>query len=126
LRELDAFFSQTIKWLVEQGILGMALVALAWAYWSCRGKVDLIYQERLGDFRATLETIHANNAAISDVVEATRARTEASTAIAEAQKMLTAEHTRSTTEILRLREVIGDLEKEVQALRTELVRRGIA
>jgi predicted negative regulator of RcsB-dependent stress response len=126
LRELDAFFTTTTKWLVEQGILGMALVALAWAYWSCRGKVDLIYQERLGDFRATLETIHANNSAISDVVEATRARTEASTAIAEAQKMLTMEHTRSTTEILRLREVIGDLEKEVSALRTELVRRGIA
>jgi predicted ATPase with chaperone activity len=123
---LDAFFTTTTKWLIEQGILGMSLVALAWAYWSCRGKVDLIYQERLGDFRATLETIHANNSAISDVVEATRARTEASTAIAEAQKMLTMEHTRSTTEILRLREVIGDLEKEVSALRTELVRRGIA
>lgn len=123
---MDAFFTETSKWLVGQGVLGMALVALAWAYWSCRGRVDVIYQERLGDFRATLETIHANNSAISDVVEATRARTEASTAIAEAQKMLTAEHTRSTTEILRLREVIGDLEKEVQALRTELVRRGIA
>jgi hypothetical protein len=84
------------------------------------------YKERLGDFRATLETISANNNAISDVVEATKARTDAAVMIARAQETLAVEHTKATNEILRLRETIEGLERELLSLKMELIRRGIA
>ena len=121
---MDAFFTEGSKFLVSQGILGLVVVALSWAYWHCRTQVSRIYEERLTDFRATLETIHANNKAISDITEATRARTDTAAAIAEAQKLMTAEHSRSNSEIERLRHIIADLEDQIAALREELVRRG--
>lgn len=124
---MDALpFPEITKYFIAQGVLGIVCMSLAWAYWNCRTKVDVAYKERLSDFRATLETISANNNAISGVVEATRARTDASVAIAKAQEMLAAEHTKATSEIIRLRDNIADLERELSALRMELVRRGIA
>jgi hypothetical protein len=123
---VEALFPEVSKYFISQGVLGIMCLVLAWAYWNCRAKVDIAHKERLTDFRATLETISANNVAISDVVEATRSRTEAAVAIAKAQEMLTAEHTRATAEIVRLREALTDTRNEVLRLREELVRRGIA
>jgi hypothetical protein len=119
-------FPEISKFFITQGVLGIMCLVLAWAYWRCRGLVDVAYKERLGDFRATLETISANNNAISDVVEATKARTDAAVMIARAQETLAVEHAKATNEILRLRETIEGLERELTSLKMELIRRGIA
>jgi len=119
-------FDEAGRWLVGQGILGIVVLGLAYAYWSARSRIDQAHSERLGDFKATLETIHANNTAITQVVEATRARTDASSSMAKAQEMLAAEHARSIAEIERLRETIEALKAEIIRQREEMVRRGIA
>jgi hypothetical protein len=113
-------FDEAGRWLVGQGILGIVVLGLAYAYWSARSRIDQAHSERLADFKATLETIHANNTAISQVVEATRARTEASASMAKAQEMLAAEYARSAAEIERLREVVEALKHEVGRQREEL------
>jgi hypothetical protein len=119
-------FDEAGRWLVGQGILGIVVMGLAWAYWQARSRTDVLSAERLADFKATLETIHANNTAISQVVDATRARTEASSSMAKAQEMLAAEYKRSAEEIERLRDTIESLKIEIARQREELVRRGIA
>lgn len=113
-------FDEAGRWLVGQGILGIVVLGLAYAYWSARSRIDQSHSERLADFKATLETIHANNTAISQVVEATRARTDASAAMAKAQELLAAEYSRSAAEIERLRETVEALKHEVSRQNQEL------
>jgi hypothetical protein len=130
---VEGISAEASRLLFGYGPIGIYSVVVSIAYWRCSQRAEAVGSERLGDFKAALETINSNNSALADVVEATKARTEASSAIAKAQEMMAAEQARSNAELNRLRDVVADCKAandrqsaELIRLREEMVRRGNA
>jgi hypothetical protein len=144
------------KILLEQGLPGVIIIGLLWALYhlngrlttahdqqhqvrkDCQSQVDKAWAERFADWKGSHETLTAINVTLADVVEATRARTEASAAIARSQELSATEQARMVTELVRqsqttqeakaetlkLQTEVAQLRAEVVRLRDELARRG--
>src|SRR5918993_2450433 len=118
---MEGLFTKGAEILFSQGVLGIVVIGLAYAYWNCRQQVHQATERHLADVKAVLETIHSNNVAISNVVEATKARSETAAAIAKAQEMAAAEQARNSVELAKLREAA-----EREAAQSEALTREIA
>jgi hypothetical protein len=124
-------FGKAAEIILGQGVLGVIAIALGWAYYKCRERLDLVTERHLADVKATLEAIHASNVTITNSIEVTRQRSETAAAIAKAQELAAAEQARNTAEIIRLREAAEKasdqyeaLVREVRALQAILGTRG--
>ena len=58
--------------LVEQGLPGLIIAALAWAYWKTRTKLDEVLEGRAEDTRVLIEAQHATADAMKGMSEILR------------------------------------------------------
>jgi hypothetical protein len=117
---MEAALGKATEIILGQGILGVIALALGWAYYKCRERLDLVTERHIADVKATLEAIHASNVTITNSIEVTRQRSDTAAAIAKAQELAAAEQARNTAEIVRLREAAEDAAKQYEQLVREI------
>lgn len=63
-----------IQSLVDMGLPGIIILALAWAYWGKSQRVDQMQELRIAEMRETLEAINNNTQALNALTALLRDR----------------------------------------------------
>jgi uncharacterized protein HemX len=109
--------------LTEFGLLGtllaIALGAVIWLY----GRQNLLWNERLADWKASQEIQQAQTDKINELSNTSEQRTRAQEEAARALQMLSQAHAQHVNELTRMREEVSGLRAmmtEISSLRSDI------
>jgi uncharacterized protein HemX len=119
----DAAEMEGLSKLTEFGLLGtllaIALGAVIWLY----GRQNLLWNERLADWKASQEIQQAQTDKINELSNTSEQRTRAQEEAARALQMLSQAHAQHVNELTRMREEVSGLRAmmtEISSLRSDI------